>query len=313
MDQSRMKDVTLGSRSSKPHTRTIATLMVAASSLTLAACGASTSAASATPSVKIDGATITAVASLASHVPAAIKSSGLVDITYNDAPPDELVTNGNLVGWEVDLGKAVAATLGVAWHATASSAFDSFIPGLQNGRYNSSFTSFITTPDRLKQIDIVTYDNIGTGFAVLKSSSLSITKSTSLCGKSVAVITGSAFIAQIKGVDPTCTKANLPSVNVVSFPTDSAAELAVSSGRDQVYSSSADQLAWLIKKTEHQFRLQSLNYQPTAQGAGVAKKAGITNLIGEAMDHLIKTGAYKKIMNHWGQTFGLVTKATVYK
>ena len=313
MNHLKTMDVTRGSRSRRPRVRMIGTLMIAATTLTMGSVVLSASGASASRPVKIDGVTISEDMSLAGHVPAAIKRSGLVDITYNDAPPDELVTNGNLVGWEVDLGKAVAATLGLSWHATASSAFDSFIPGLQNGRYNSSFTSFIVTAVRLKQIDIVTFDDIGTGFAVLKTSSFKITTPTSLCGKSVAVISGSAFIAQIKGVDPTCTKAHLPAVNVVSFPTDSAAELAVSSGRDQVYSSSADQLAWLIKQTEHRFLLQPLNYQPTAQGVGVAKKAGITNLIGEAMNHLIATGAYKTIMNHWGQTFGLVKKATVYK
>ena len=221
--------------------------------------------------------------------------------------------NGKLVGWEVDLGKAVAATLNLSWHATASGAFDGFIPGLQNGRYNTSFTSFISTAPRLKQIDIVTYYNVGTGFAVPKSSSLKITKATDLCGKSISVIEGSAFIEQLKGVDPACKTAGKANVNVVSFPSDSAAELAVSSGRDQVYSSSEDQLSWLIQQTAHQFVLQTLNYLPTPEGVGIAKKAGITNLVGRAINHLIATGAYATIMKHWSLTYGLVKSAGVYK
>ena len=48
--------------------------------------------------VKIDGVTVSADSKLVSAVPAAVKTSGLVDITYNDAPPDEIVTNGKLVG-----------------------------------------------------------------------------------------------------------------------------------------------------------------------------------------------------------------------
>ncbi len=292
--------------------RSTGTVLVAASTLAFGSL-LLTSTAGAASGVKIDGFTVSADSTLAAGVPAAVKASGLLDITYNDAPPDEIVNNGNLVGWEVDLGKAVAATLGVAWHATASGAFDNFIPGLQDGRYNTSFTSFIETAARLKQIDIVTFYNVGTGFAVPKTSSIKITKATDLCGKSVAVIAGSAFIEQLKGVDPACKTAGLTDVDVVSFPSDSAAELAVSSGRDQVYSSSEDQLSWLIQQTEHQFVLQTLNYQPTPEGVGIAKKAGITNLIGEAIDHLIATGAYAAIMKHWSLTYGLVTSAGIYK
>jgi polar amino acid transport system substrate-binding protein len=260
----------------------------------------------------VDGATVKVDAALAQKVPAAVKSKGLVDITYNDAPPDELVTGGQLVGWEVDIGKAVAATLGVKWNAVASGAFDSFIPGLQNGRYNSSFTSFIYTPARVKQIDIVTYYDVGTGFAVQSSSSVHISKPTDLCGKTVSVIAGSAFIEQLNGIDPSCAAAHLPNVQVASFPSDSAAELAVSSGRDQIYSTSEDQLSWLIQQTAHQFVLQPLDYMTVPEGVGVSKSAKITNLIASAINDLIKSGAYAKIMKHWSLTNGLVTSAGVY-
>lgn len=273
--------------------------------------GSTSSGSASGASVTVAGHTITADPALAAAVPASVKSKGeLTDITYNNAPPDESIVNGKLVGWEVDLGEAVAATLGLKWNATASGAFDSFIPGLQNGRYNVSFTSFIQTPERLKQIDIVTYYNVGTGFAVTKSSSLKVNKPTDLCGHTVAVIAGSAFIQQIQSIK--CSAAGKPAVKVQSFPSDSAAELAVSSGRSEVYSSSADQLGWLIQQTEHQFVLQPLLYQPTPEGAGVTKGLGLSKPIADAMDKLIQTGVYKDIMNKWGITEGLVDKATVY-
>jgi polar amino acid transport system substrate-binding protein len=277
--------------------------------------GGATPAASQSPSANgavIDGAVVKADPALAQQVPAAVKSQGLVDVTYNDAPPDELVTNGQLVGWEVDIGRAVAATLGLKWTAVASGAFDEFIPGLQNGRYNSSFTSFIYTPARVTQIDIVTYYDVGTGFAVHSGSSIHISKPTDLCGKTVSVIAGSAFIEQLNGIDPSCAAAHLQPVHVASFPSDAAAELAVSSGRDEIYSTSEDQLSWLIQQTEHQFVLQPLDYMPVPEGAGVSKSAKITNLIAGAINELIKSGAYAKIMHHWSLNSGLVTSAGIY-
>lgn len=289
------------------------TAAAAAAMLALAAIGIGASSASASGSgysVRIDGQKITTNAKLAASVPAKVRSVGLADITYNNAPPDEQVINGTNVGWEIDLGRAVAAELGLKWKLTTSGNFDGFIPGLQNGRYNSSFTSFIQTPARLKQIDIVTYYNVGTGFAVKKGSSISIKTPTSLCGHTVAVLEGSAFIQQIQSID--CKKAGKGAVQVQSFPSDSAAELAVASGRVEVYSSSEDQLSYLIQKTEHQFVLQPLNFDPVPEGAGVTKGIGLTKPIANAMNALIKSGAYGAIMKKWSISYGLVTKATVY-
>jgi polar amino acid transport system substrate-binding protein len=287
----------------------------ATGSSTAAATGSSTSGGGGTStsggsgkSVTIDGQTITTDAKLAATVPAKVRSAGLADITYNNAPPDEQVVNGKNVGWEIDLGQAVAATLGVPWKLTTSSNFDSFIPGLQNGRYNTSFTSFIQTPERLKQIDIVTYYNVGTGFAVKKGTALTIKAPADLCGHSVSVLEGSAFIQQIKSIK--C--GSKPAIKVQTFPSDSAAELAVASGRDEVYSSSSDQLSYLIQQTEHQFVLQPLDFQPTPEGAGLTKGLGLTKPVADAMDDLIKSGAYAAIMKKWSITQGLVTKATIY-
>ena len=259
----------------------------------------------------IAGAEIKTDPALAAAVPAAIRAKGVIkDISYNNAPPDTFVLDGKLVGWEIDLGQAVAVVLGLKWEATPSGAFDSFIPGLQNGRYDVSFTSFIQTPERLKQIDIVTYFNVGTGFAVKKGSVVKIAKETDVCGHGVAVLAGSAFIQQIDSIK--CAEAGLEPVKVQSFPSDAAAELAVSSGRSEVYSSSSNQLEYLLKQTKGAFEIQPLNFMPTPEGAGVTKGSGMAKSIGDAMDNLIKSGAYKEIMAKWEITNGLVDKATVY-
>ncbi len=286
-------------------------VLTASAGLVVAGLAASVGAGAASAySVTIAGHTISTNAELAATVPAAVQKTGMTDITYNNAPPDEQVINGKNVGWEIDLGRAVAAVLGLKWNLTTSGNFTGFIPGLQSGRYNSSFTSFIQTPARLTQIDIVTYYNVGTGFAVKKGTALTIKTPTALCGHSVAVIAGSAFIQQIKSIN--CKKAGKPAATVQPFPSDSAGELAVSSGRVDVYSSSEDQLSYLIQKTEHQFVLQPLNFLPTPEGAGVAKGLGLTKPIANAMNQLIKSGAYAAIMKKWSIVNGLVTKATVY-
>lgn len=265
----------------------------------------SSSAPAAELSFTVAGHTVTTDPTLAASVPASVRSGGaLKDITYNNAPPDEAVVDGKTVGWEVDLGQATATKLGLKWQVTTSGAFDSFIPGLQNGRYNVSFTSFIATADRLKQIDIISYYNVGTGFAVKKGSPISIKAPTDLCGHHVAVLEGSAFIQQIQSID--CSGRS--KIDVQSFPSDSAAELAVSSGRAEIYSSSSNQLTSLLAQTKGQFVQQSLNFMPTPEGAGITKGIGLTKPVADAIDSLIQDGTYQAIMNKWGITEGLVTQ-----
>jgi polar amino acid transport system substrate-binding protein len=262
-------------------------------------------------SATVAGQTITTDPALAAEVPAAIRQAGVLkDVTDNNSPPDEDMINGRLAGWEVDLGQAVAAKLGLKWQATASGAFDSFVPSLQNGRYDVSFTSFIQTPERLQAIDIVTFYNVGTGFAVKKGSPITIAKPTDLCGHSVAVIVASAFIDQIHAIN--CKSVGKPAADVKTFPSNAAGELAVNSGRAEIYSSSDDQLTALLAKTSGTFELQPLDFDPVPVGVGIRKEAKLSKPIEDAVDSLVKDGSYATIMKKWSITRGLVKKSTLY-
>jgi polar amino acid transport system substrate-binding protein len=263
--------------------------------------------------VVVDGVRVSEDSAIAATVPPKIRSEGLLDITYNDFAPDEYVSHGKLVGWEVDLGAAVAATLGVKWRPTASGSFDTFIPSLENGRFNVSFTSLIVTPARTKVIDIVSLYNVGTGFAAKVGSHVrTVRSSIDLCGDTVAVIVASAFIPQLDGLNPACKKAGKPLIAIQTYPSDAAAELAVSSGRADLYATSVDDIGWLIHQTGHEFVQEPLNLQPGPEGAGVTKGIGLDGPITAAVNHMIATGTYRALMAKWGVTAGLLTRAVDY-
>jgi polar amino acid transport system substrate-binding protein len=292
---------------------TMSTLMLAGNVVASAAAVSRSAAGHSSSVTVVDGIKITEDAALAATVPSAVRNVGLLDITYNDFAPDEFVTNGKLVGWEIDLGQAVAATLGLQWRPTSSASFDTFIPSLQNGRFNTSFTSFIVTPARTKVIDIVSLYNVGTGFAAKVGSSVkTVQTSVDLCGDTVAVIVASAFIGQLSGLNPACKTAGKPAIAVQTYPSDAAAELAVSSGRAQLYATSVDDIAWLIHQTGHQFFQEPLNLQPSAEGVGVSKGIGLDVPITQAVNHLIATRSYLALMSKWGVTSGLLTRAVDY-
>lgn len=254
------------------------------------------------------GVKVTKDPALAAKVPAAIRSTGILnDLSYNNAPPDTAVVDGALQGWEIDLGQAVAAELGLKWQATSSGAFDSFVPSLQNGRNDVSFTSFVETSERLQQIDFVTFKTIGTAFAVKAGSSLTIKKPTDLCGHTVSSLAGAAFNSQVTSIK--C--AGSAKITLDTFPSNAAGELAVSSGRADVWVVDEDQMSYLVAK-DKQFVMQPLIYAQQNEGAGVSRDSGLAPVIGQAVDALIKSGAYTAIMHKWNTTSGLVTRAGVF-
>lgn len=275
--------------------------------------GAASSAASGSASVApvtfdAAGVKVTTDPALAAKVPAAIRSTGVLnDLSYNNAPPDTAVVNGTLQGWEIDLGQAVAAELGLKWQATSSGAFDSFVPSLQDGRNDVSFTSFVETSQRLQQIDFVTFKTIGTAFAVKAGSSLTIKKPTDLCGHVVSSLAGASFNAQVTSIN--CSGKS--PITLDTFPSNAAGELAVSSGRANVWVVDEDQMSFLVSKNK-QFVMQPLIYAQQNEGAGVSRASGLAPVIGEAVDALIKSGAYTAIMKKWDTTSGLVSHASVF-
>jgi polar amino acid transport system substrate-binding protein len=263
--------------------------------------------------VTVDGAPVAYDATVAAMLPPAIASSKtLKDITYDNAPPDTFVLNGQTVGWEVDLGRAAAVVLGLKYVVTTSDAFDTFIPGLQNGRWDVSFSSLIQSPDRLKQIDVVTYYSVGTQFASKAGSALAIAQPTDVCGHTVATLAGSVFVDQLTAIQALCTAGGKPKITVQSYPSASNMTLAVANGRADLFTDSANQLAYILIQTPGQFQASALNYEPVAEGVGVTKSNGLSKAIGAAMDDLINTGVYAAVMKKWGLNTGLATSATVY-
>lgn len=289
----------------------------------LTACGGSSSpdktgGSSGKPSVTalkstVAGVEVTTDPAIAASVPDAIRKTGtLKNITYDNAPPDTFVKDGQTVGWEVDLAQAVATVMGLKLKTTTSGAFDTFIPGIQNGRYNTSISSLIQTPVRLKQIDVVTYFKVATGFAKKAGSPITVAQETDVCGHKVATLSGSAFVDQLKVINGACSTAGKPTISVQLYPAAANATLAVANGRAELYASSSNQLSYMVSQTPGQFELTDLQYDPVDEGAGITKGSGLSKPFAVAMDKLIKSGTYGTILKKWGITVGLVDSATVH-
>jgi polar amino acid transport system substrate-binding protein len=243
----------------------------------------------------------------AALVPAALRHVTWQIATDATYAPDESMSGNTMVGFDVNLMKAVAQTLGVNI-VEHNVTFDNIIAGIQSGKYLVGNSSFTDTKAREKQVNFVDYFQAGEGVYVKSSATWKFTGLKSFCGESVAVETGTVEQTDAKAV--MCSGGKM--VNVKDYPTQTEANTAVSSGR--VVAGFADsQIAGYIAATSHGvFRLagSAVNVAPygiatpkTAQGLALAKA------IAAAMKTLVANGTYGSILSSYGVQAGALTAA----
>jgi polar amino acid transport system substrate-binding protein len=285
---------------------------VAAATALVTGCGSSknnnTSSAAAPAST-----TPAASSSLASEVPASIKSKGTLKIAADAsyAPNEFIGKNGKTVeGMDADLGKALASTLGLKADVV-NATFDSIIPGLAAGKYDLGMSSFTDTKEREKTVDFVTYFSAGTSFYEKATGGPPITDLSSLCGVTVAVEKGTTQQADSTAQSKKCTSAGKKAVKVLTFPDQNGANLAITSGRAQVGMADSPVADYQVKQSGAQFKTVGKPYGTAPYGIAIPKKSGLDKPILDALKQLMSNGQYKSILTKWGIQDGAIDNPAI--
>ena len=291
-----------------PHRRAILGLaVVAALTASMAACGGESNGGSGT------GATAPAASSsvdsaLAAKVPADIKAAGKLivgtDSTY--APSEFLDTDGKtVIGFDVDLFNAVAAKLGLTteWQ---SATFGNIIPGVNSGKYNAGVSSFTINPDRLKQVNMVSYFSAGTQWAAKTGATID---PNNACGKKVAVQAGTV---QVDDITARSKKCGSNKITIDQYQKQSDATNAVVTGKDEAMLADSPVCAYAVKQTNGQMALAGDIYDSAPYGYVLPKdQTDFADAIAGSVQALITDGTYKSILAKWGVDAGAITTPTV--
>jgi polar amino acid transport system substrate-binding protein len=291
-----------------PHRRAILGLaVVAALTASMAACGGESNGGSGT------GATAPAASSsvdtaLAAKVPADIKAAGKLivgtDSTY--APSEFLDTDGKtVIGFDVDLFNAVAAKLGLTteWQ---SATFGNIIPGVNSGKYNAGVSSFTINPDRLKQVNMVSYFSAGTQWAAKTGTTID---PNNACGKKVAVQAGTV---QVDDITARSKKCGSNKITIDQYQKQSDATNAVVTGKDEAMLADSPVCAYAVKQTNGQMALAGDIYDSAPYGYVLPKdQTDFADAIAGSVQALIADGTYKSILAKWGVDAGAITTPAV--
>ena len=274
--------------------------------LSLAACGGSggSSSSSSSPgggSSANPAAGVSADPALAKKVSSTVGADGTItvgtDATY--APSEFLAKDGKtVVGFDVDLFKAVAAKLGLK--AKFSPApFNAIIPGVSSGKYEIGVSSFTINKDREKQTNMVSYFSAGTQWAAKKGNPSQVDPNNA-CGKKIAVQKATTQAEDVTARSDKCKAAGKPAIQVDQYQGQDQATAAVVSGKDEAMLADSPVIAYAVVQTKGQLAKLGAIYDSAPYGYVVAKKdTAFADALAGAVKALIKDGTYKKILDAW--------------
>jgi polar amino acid transport system substrate-binding protein len=292
---------------SRPRSRAVPLLGLAAAALLLAGCGAGGSGApSSGGAAPSEAAPVSKDDALAKLVPANVASDGKIVIGSDASyPPNEFydADGQTFIGMDVDLGKAIAQKLGLRAEFQ-NSAFGAILLGIGSDKYELGMSSFTINAERTKSVDMVSYFNAGTKAAVLKGNPDKINLDD-LCGKAVGTQKDTVQEEDVNKRSQKCQAEGKPPVALTALQAQTDVTLALTSKRIVAMLADSPVVNYAVIQTNGQ--LEQLGGQYEAAPYGIALKKGqgeFTKAIQGAVQALIDDGSYGKIVTKWNGTSG---------
>jgi polar amino acid transport system substrate-binding protein len=244
-------------------------------------------------------------AAAAKLVPSSIAKRGTIsvamDATY--APFETVSESSNkIVGIDADLSNAIGKELGLKVNLV-NIGFDTIIASLQAGKYDAAASAISITPARESVVDFVSYLSAGSGLAVAKGNPHHLSMNPlKLCGQNIGAPRGTIqAISQLPAISQKCTAAGKKPVTISQFPSQTATNLAVSSGRIAAAMAASISLAQQVKGSNGELALApGKDYDPTPIGIAFPKGSKLVPAVKAAVAEIAKSGRLATIVTKWG-------------
>jgi len=223
-----------------------------------------------------------------------IKKRGVMTFATDGAyPPMEMQdpkNPGQYIGFDVDLGQAIAKKLGVKYEIKIVD-WDGIIPGLTQYKYDVIMSSMNITDERSKSVDFIHYFDMGQLIVVKKGNPLKIGKLDDLKGKTIAV--------QISTTNEDVAR-KIEGAKVKTFQTFPDAMLEVANGRADATILDEPVARYYAKIDADKYEIVGQPFERAPVGIAVPKgEKELADAIQKALDGLHSDGTYDQIYSKW--------------
>lgn len=277
---------------------------------TLALSGCTKNTDTESPTTQTTAAQASKVDSIANMVPEDIKSSGklVVGVNVPYTPNEFKDPSGKIVGFDVDLMNAIAATLGLTPDYREAD-FDKIIPSIQGGTFNVGMSSFTDSKEREKVVDFVDYYSNSSLWAQRQGANID---PDNACGKKVAVqATTVQETDELPARSKKCTDAGKPAIEILKFDGQDQVTNAVVLGQADAMTADYSVTIYAIQQSNGKLEQSGQSFSPVLYGWPVQKGSALGLALQKALEHLIETGDYKQILTNWGVEKGAIDKPVI--
>lgn len=246
-----------------------------------------------------------AVPEIAATVPQQIRDTGRLVIGVNVpyAPLEFKNSGGDLIGFDVDLMKAMTRVLGLV-PDFRETGFDGVLPSVRDGNFNVGMAAMTDTAERERQADFVTYLNAGTLWAQRTGSSVD---PTAACGLRVAVKYGTIQdTKEIPAKSDTCVAAGLSPIQKVQLTRQDEVTAALVAGDADAMTADSPVTGFAIKLSGGALQPAGEVFDSAPYGWPVAKGSALAASLRQALEQIIATGEYRTIVSKWGLDKGMI-------
>ncbi|GHH74985.1 ABC transporter substrate-binding protein [Streptomyces sulfonofaciens] len=245
-------------------------------------------------------------------LPADVRRRGTLTIatSVGSAPGATYLDDGRTIaGQDVDFADAAARVLGLRLKRQAAS-FEAILPALESGKFDLGTGNFGVTDERRRTIDFVTYINDGQGFAARADSGLErITNLDQLCGLTVSTGAGTTFEATLEDGRKVCESEGRKPYTVQTYADSSAIWSSLQQGRTDVTMGTINGLRYAIAEQQG-FRFLG-EYRRLDVGFAFRKGTPLAPAFQAAVDRLLTTGTYRRILRKWGTTGSAIERSRI--
>ena len=253
-------------------------------------------------------------AALHAKLPSAVRERGEIRLVTDPsyAPMEQFAADGQtIIGFEPDLASALGSVLGIKV-TMVHGDFDSALDDVGKGVYDGVLSSMNDTPEREKKADFLDYFQAGTSIIVQRGNPRGITDLKDLCGLVVATELGTVQDDLLHRSQRGCGHDKMI---IKEYKSNDDALLELRTGRALAVLNDFPPAAYLAGdvKTRAYYQLAStVQYEPGLFGIALAKtNGGLRDALRQALDRLIRSGAYSELLQRWNLLAGALAASSV--
>lgn len=218
------------------------------------------------------------------------------DIAY---PPMEFFEGSEAVGADIDIGNEIAERLGRT-AVFSNIGFDGIIAALLGNQCEAIISSMNNTPERAEQVNFVDYLLFGQSLMVAKGNPLGLSDLESLCGHTAAAQVGTTNLDALSAASEECEAAGEEPINIVGFPSNTDAVLALKSGQVDSVETDSPVAAYYVAQDPESFELTEAVIDPILVGIALRKDSTeLRDQIQAAVDEMYADGTMMDILEKW--------------